>query len=107
MSVTPEAVLEAILGGMFDGREDLIYDAVKDRSRMKARVLLAAINPGDKVIISNRVKPRYYAGRIGTVTKISSTKATIDLDEPTYNTNGRKIQNNINVPATLLEKVEA
>lgn len=72
-----------------DGEHDegllQIMRAVESRrevtARRNARRLMRVLVKGDRVIITNDIKPRFYEGMVGTVRQLRDAAAVIMLDE--------------------------
>ena len=85
------AVIDAIQRGVFDGKEDRLYAAIKSRQSAVAEQTLARLDVGDKVQLKN-IRPKYFAGAHGIVKSIE--KDTISLricdDTPVFDSHGRQ-----------------
>lgn len=70
--------------GSFDAGLAEIARAVVSRrdivARRNARRLIRSLEIGDRVMLTNGIKPRYYDGMIGTVTRIEDEAARVELD---------------------------
>lgn len=92
-------ILSEILNGDHDAILDQITKAVQERREWRGRTLLYAAQKGDRVRISQNVRPKYLAGITGVITHIGPDKATIDVGHA----RGR-FGRIINIPPALIEK---
>lgn len=71
--------------GEFDAGLEDIAKAVSSRRdivhRRNARRLQRSIEPGDRVVLTNKITPRYLEGVVGTIKSIRDGAAVVKLDE--------------------------
>lgn len=80
-ALTIDRIVSAILDGEADGEEQRIYDALKTRHKVVDQHKAATFRAGDRVKFNDRTRPVYLRGMIGTVESISSSTASVLLDE--------------------------
>jgi hypothetical protein len=103
--MTTQEIVAAILNGEADDGEDAIFSALKQRAKIKAQILGAALSIGDKVRFNDRVSPKYLRGVTATVTaKPSGSRVGIEIDNPALG--GRFGGEEIRAYVSTLEKVE-
>lgn len=71
-------------GDFDDGLEDIAKAVASRRDivhRRNARRLQRAIKKGDRVMLTNKITPRYLENCIGTITAIREGAAIVELDE--------------------------
>jgi hypothetical protein len=104
MSLTLSDVLEAIANGDLDGEATAkaIVSAINARSRFVSQTagaaVMATLKAGDRVTVSDKVRPQHFAGRQGTVQHFNRSKVSVLLDGDPVATR---------IPPSLLTKVEA
>lgn len=76
-----QALLDSIVGGELDQQQDRIAAAFKQRKKLLEARVMSAIKPGDRVKFNDKVRPRYMAGQLATVTKVNETTVTVNLDQ--------------------------
>lgn len=92
-----EIVLGKIHSGAVDDALDMIVEAAKSRQRSKVKVL----KKGDRVRLTNSIRPKYLAGVEATVVRQNPTSVVIKLDEAV----GKFSAGEINCHPELLEAV--
>lgn len=101
-------------GELDEGLEE-IAKAVSSRiditRRRNARRLLRSLKEGDKVKLTNGIKPRYLEGMVGSITGIADGIARVKLDKmPTHSGAGRPpeggYKDRLKVPFAFLQKID-
>lgn len=100
MPITFTDVTSAIITGELDASLDLISQAIKERKEAQSRVLFFALKPGDRIRFTKSVRPKYLAGKVGTLVALRDKKVTVNLDGPS----GR-FNRGIVTPVSLIEKI--
>jgi len=99
------SLLSAIAAGVLDDHLAAIAAAVEARHRLlhvvESSHALASLCPGDRVLITGKVRPRYLAGMGATVIELDEHTATVQLDFPV----GRFASGRVGVPPLALKKL--
>jgi hypothetical protein len=99
-TTTIEDVARAILNGELDKHLDVIASVIKERRDVQARITFCTLQPGDRIRFKSSVRPKYLAGKLGTLVALRDKRVTVNLDGPS----GR-FNRGIVTPVTLIEKV--
>lgn len=101
--MTHVELVEAILTGRFDDHIEHLYDAVRERKRIRrdiaARVQFHTLGVGDKVKLVN-LRPLYLVGLTGTIASKNRTRISVRLDTPV-----RRYGSTVNCKPEMLEAV--
>lgn len=99
-------VMLAVAEGDFDENLDSLFQAIKqrDRIRRKSENLAAFIEfqPGDKIEFNARARPKYLVGLTGVVIGKAATKLIVEIED-TYGAQkwaGARVR----VPASIVDK---
>jgi len=98
--VTIEDVARAVVNGELDTYLDAILAVIKERKAAQASILFCTLQPGDRVRFKRDVRPKYLAGKVGTLVALRDKRVTVDLDSP-----AGRYNRGIATPVSLLEKV--
>jgi hypothetical protein len=102
-TMTITEVARAILSGEVDSHLDVIMQAIKERRDAQARLTFLTLKPGDRVRFKSAARPKYLAGKMGTLVDLRDNRVTVDLD----NQQTGRFSCGIVTPVTLIEKVVA
>lgn len=94
------SLLTAIANGDLDAHHDSIRRALKTRETLRASVTIAALQPGDTVIIKN-TRPTYLNGQQATVEQVNNKTVTVRFVDPLAA--GRFGSGKVRVPSTCLQ----
>ncbi len=80
--MTAQEIATAIIQGEFDSAElDRIANAIYRRRKLLEPTIYD-FEPGDKVVLNSKVKPKYLAGTPGIVIERKQTRVVIRIDAP-------------------------
>ena len=104
----PAPTIDAIGSGEADAYLDSLAAAIRARQKRVTETgravataeAMLSINIGDKVRLTDQVRPLRLKGREAEVVGVNRTRFVIVLDEPDVKFSGR-----VTVPADLIEKV--
>ncbi len=92
-------IINAIANGSLDTDFDAIRRAIKARETLLAGLTIAALAPGDTVVIQN-TRPTYLNGQQATVEKVNDKTVTVRFADPIA---ARRFGNGrVRVPSTCL-----
>lgn len=110
-SMTETSIFDRIARGEFDDQLGQMFDALRSRRKFagqqKAAANKASMNPGDAVVVTEGISPKYLIGVRGTVSPRPARRAgdvQVDIDEA-YRELTRKFGVSVGVPANCLRKV--
>jgi hypothetical protein len=104
-NITQDAVIGAILDGLFDGDEGALYDAIKQRQRLADARKRLSFRKGDKVRFNGTASPKYLIGAEATVERVKATRVDIVLSATVGRFPGGPGSAPIPCPVGIIEKV--
>jgi hypothetical protein len=102
-------IVQSVTTGLFDGAEDLLYDAIKRRRKTVETLKTQAMQPGDKVTFNGMARPKYLqAGVIAEVKEVYTTGVLLQMpDVIAGDTGGRFEGREVRCPAAIIDKDES
>lgn len=98
-------LLEQIADGALDAHLAALAQAIDARRHLlhtvRSVTALAMLEVGDRVRVSQRVRPRYLHGAEGTVVELDDRTATVELDRPV----GRFSSGEVRCPPLALDRL--
>lgn len=81
-SDTAAKVVKAIVNGRFDSQLERFNAAITRRQQALVQIKAATFEVGDRVVVNQRIKPRYLYGAEGTIIGTRGERFAVDLDRP-------------------------
>lgn len=110
-TTTETSIFDRIAHGEFDDQLEQMFEALRSRRKFagqqRAARNKASMNPGDAVVVTEGISPKYLIGVTGTVSTRPARRAgdvQVDVDAA-YHDLTRKFGVSVGVPASCLAKV--
>ena len=102
-------IVQQIATGMFDGSEDLLYDAIKRRRKVVETAKTQELQVGDKVTFNGMARPKYLQnGVIAEVREVYTTGVLLLMPNVIAgDTGGRFEAREVRCPAAIIDPVDA
>lgn len=99
--MTPDEIIDAILNGKLDEHLDTLDAVIQDRRTLNTTRKMATLKPGDTVVFSDSIRPKYLVGKTATVVKRNPKSVVVSCpDDLSY----RRYRNakNVRCPNSLI-----